>query len=184
VALHLQICERAIAVDTERGRAELSAARAAISEAITRLRQQVFALRPTMLDEAGLSATLRRYVALQPSNPDRSIELVDRLGEQRLDPRTALGLFRIAQAALDNAVARANARQVAVELAAAGDGVQLTVRDDGAGFDATTALAEAGRSGAAGGLTTVQDWCEALGALLDLQSGPDGTTLTIRLRPR
>ncbi|HEY3111635.1 MAG TPA: histidine kinase, partial [Chloroflexota bacterium] len=113
VALHLQICERAIGVDLERGRAELGGARAALSEAIARLRRQVFALRPTTLEETGLVGTLRRYVSLLPAAEGRSVDLVDDLGGQRLDGQIELGLYRITQAALDGTGA---ASRVAIRL--------------------------------------------------------------------
>ena len=179
VALHLQICERAIAVDVERGRAELANARAALGEAINRLRGQVFRLRPLIIEEVGVGPTLRRYAGTLPQRDGLSIEVVDGLGATRLDKRVELGIYRIAQAALDNAVAHAGASKVVAELKPADANVELRVQDDGKGFDVDAALRtiEAGES--IGGLRTIVDWSRALGAEVDVTSGDTGTLVRV-----
>ncbi len=179
IALHLQICERAIAVDVERGRAELAGARAALGEAINRLRAQVFQLRPLILEEVGVGPTLRRYAGTLPSRDDLAVEVVDGLGATRLDQRVELGLYRIAQAALDNAVAHSGASAVVAELRPIGGAVELRVRDDGAGFDAAGALAQIESSDAIGGLRTMVEWSRALGAELELTSSAEGTLVRV-----
>jgi two-component system sensor histidine kinase DegS len=179
IALHLQICERAIAVDVERGRAELAGARAALGEAIGRLRAQVFRLRPLILEEVGVGPTLRRYVGTLPGRDDLSVEVVDGLGVTRLDRRVELGLYRIAQAALDNAIAHAGASKIVVELRQLEGSVEVSVRDDGAGFDAAGALAQLETSDAIGGLRTIVEWSRALAAELELASGAEGTLVRV-----
>jgi two-component system, NarL family, sensor histidine kinase UhpB len=156
----------------DRGRAELGSARAAIGEAINRLRGQVFRLRPLTLEEVGVGQTLRRYASTFPAREGLSIEIVDNLGVTRFAPQTELGLYRIAQAALDNAVQHASAAKVVVDLAPHDGGVALEVRDDGKGFDA-------GATPPGNGLHAIQEWAAALGADLDLQSGTGGTTLRV-----
>jgi signal transduction histidine kinase len=168
VALHLQICERAIAVDVERGRGELAGARAALSEAIARLRRQVFALRPTTLEETGLAGTLRRYVSLFPAVAGRSVDLVDDLGGQRLDAQVELGLYRIAQAALD---ATGPARQVVVRLSRDGGRARLTIQADAPVVEGTPEAA------------TIRDWAAALDAELDLTRTPQGSQVTVSVAP-
>jgi signal transduction histidine kinase len=172
VALHLQICERALAVDVERGRAELGNARAAIGEAINRLRGQVFRLRPLTIEEVGVGQTLRRYATTLPAREGLSVDVVDGLGVTRLDPQTELGLYRIAQAALDNAVQHAGASNVVVEISKRASAVAVEVRDDGKGFDVDST-----RHG--GGLLAIHEWSTALGADLTFRSGEGGTTLQV-----
>jgi signal transduction histidine kinase len=62
------------------------------------------------------------------------------LGVARFDPQTELGLYRIGQAALENAVQHAGASEILVELTPAEGAVRLEVRDNGKGFDAQAAL--------------------------------------------
>jgi len=174
VALHLQICERAISVDVERGRTELANARTALGEAINRLRGQVFRLRPLMLEEVGVGGTLKRYVGtLPPSGIE--VEVVDQLGASRLGKETELGLYRVAQAALENALAHAGAKKVTVAISPR----ELEVRDDGHGFDAPAALAKLDDAEAPSGLDTIVMWSKALGGDLDISSDAKGTRIRL-----
>lgn len=157
VALHLQICERALAVDVERGRAELANARAAIGEAINRLRGQVFRLRPLTLEEVGVAQTLKRYVATLPARDDLTVEVVDGLGATRLDPQTELGLYRIAQALID--AAAQSAGRVAVE-----------VRADGLELRADKLVVP----------WAVREWVAALGGQLDLEESAVKVLVPVR----
>lgn len=93
-------------MNPERGRQELIGARQALADAIGRLRQQIFALRPVTLEETGLGPTLRRYLGTLPG----SVELIDELGGARLDPKVEIALFRIAQAALGRPPAASSIR--------------------------------------------------------------------------
>jgi signal transduction histidine kinase len=110
-------------------------------------------LRPTTLEETGLAGTLRRHVTLLPAVAGRSVELTDELGAARLDGRVELGLYRIAQAALDGT---ASARRVAVRLGRDGQTVRLTVEAD----------APIGEGSAEA--MTIRDWAAAIGAELEL----------------
>ncbi len=82
-------------------------------------------------------------------------------------------LLRIAQEALANVAKHARARRADVALAF-GEGVRLTVRDDGVGFDP-----DAVRSGF--GLAGMRARMDALGGTLEVGSSPDGTTVTAGL---
>ncbi len=92
-------------------------------------------LRPSVLDELGLVAVLR----------DTSTEFAERTGVSvklacvqltaRLPADTELALYRILQEALKNVEKHARARHVTVRLRQQGDFVQLTIKDDGIGFD-------------------------------------------------
>ena len=86
-------------------------------------------------------------------------------------------LFRIAQEALRNAVVHGDAKRVAVSLARSGDHVELTVTDDGSGFDV-----EAVRRASSGlGLVSMEERARAVGADVEIVSGVrQGTTIRVR----
>jgi signal transduction histidine kinase len=180
LALHLQICERAIQVDVERGKSELQSSRQALGDAIARLRLQVFELRPQILEEVGVAQTLRRY-ASQIARDGPTVEVEDGLGSTRLPHPVELGLYRVGQAALANAVAHAEATRVRVSLGARGDQAWLEVGDDGKGFDARAGLLNP-REGA--GLALMQDWAAALGGSLSVEGNPPGTTVRLEVPVR
>ncbi|MBC7366199.1 MAG: hypothetical protein H7343_05195 [Undibacterium sp.] len=65
-------------------------------------------------------------------------------------PAVETACFRIAQEAVTNAQRHARATLIAVELRLVGDELQLTVRDDGTGFDLVAARNRALRGGSLG----------------------------------
>ena len=94
-------------------------------------------------------------------------------------------LLRVAQEALANAQKHAAARAVSVRLAALEGEVVLTVRDDGRGFDARSAVrAEGAQARADGGmgLASMRDRIRGLFGKLIVESAPGhGTTVEARL---
>ncbi len=92
-------------------------------------------LRPGVLDELGLAAVLR-VAATQFAN---RTGVVVKLTCVRLNSRLAadveLALYRILQETLKNVEKHAHARHVTIHLARLDEIIQLTISDDGIGFD-------------------------------------------------
>ena len=87
-----------------------------------------------MLEHAGLVAALAAYCAgISQCTGDRVT--CTREGDFERRPETALCLYRIAQEALRNVVTHARARHAEVRLVRSGDNAELTIADDGQGFD-------------------------------------------------
>jgi signal transduction histidine kinase len=146
---------------------------------LTRLSDDVhrlaYQLHPSTLDDLGLTEALRiecdrvsrlESVPVRMRAPEPAPEL----------PRdAALGLFRIAQEALRNAVRHARATGVDLALEPEGSGVRLSIRDDGAGFDPA-----ADRGRASLGLASMRERAELFGGRLDIRSSPGrGTTIEV-----
>ena len=90
-----------------------------------------------------------------------------------LPDETANALLQIAREALTNVIRHARAARIEVILAYAADGVTLTVRDDGAGFDP-----DAGRGAKHLGLRNLHARAEAARGRLTVSSNPGaGTTV-------
>ncbi len=151
---------------------ELAATAALLSEALEDSRRAITGLRPALLDDLGLSAAI---TSVAGSLGD--VEVAVDLAECDLAPHVETALFRIAQETLQNVVKHADASRVEVTLAPDGDAVVLTVSDDGAGFDPSTA----------GGLTTfglasMHERASLLGATLLVTSSPgEGTSIAVRV---
>ncbi|HYR25373.1 MAG TPA: ATP-binding protein, partial [Aquabacterium sp.] len=94
----------------------------------------------------------------------------------RLPEPVALALFRAVQESLTNIAKHAQAHNVGIRLQQAGAGVQLSVSDDGRGFDLAAVTV---RKGGGLGLLGMRERMHAIGADLDIQTGSGGTTLTI-----
>ena len=90
-----------------------------------------------------------------------------------ITPDAALCVYRIAQEALRNVIAHACARSVEVRLLRTSDHVQITIADDGRGFDATRARRDAGL-----GLVSMSERARIIGGVVSIVSAPsEGTRL-------
>ncbi len=78
-----------------------------------------------------------------------------------LPPDLTLCLFRIVQESLQNATKHSGARQISVHLGEGPEGLELTVTDDGAGFDVETAW------GKGLGLISMGERLEAIGGTFE-----------------
>jgi signal transduction histidine kinase len=94
------------------------------------------ALRPVMLDDMGLEAALCSHIAqFARLHPDLQIDIAVDVRQRRLPPKVNLALFRTCQESLNNAIRHARARRIDIHLTYAPRKVELTVEDDGVGFD-------------------------------------------------
>ena len=92
-------------------------------------------------------------------------------------PDIALCLFRVLQEALRNAVRHSSTRSFAVSFLGTPDGLSLTVRDAGRGFDAESATHDGGL-----GLTSMRERLKLVAGELSIESQPGrGTKIVARV---
>jgi PAS domain S-box-containing protein len=96
-------------------------------------------LHPSVIEHAGLVATLARYCDELSRQKSVSLTFDAPPDFGVIDAAAALCLYRVAQEALRNIVWHAQARHATVRLGRAGDAAELTITDDGRGFDAVKA---------------------------------------------
>ena len=152
-----------------------------VDGAISRMRDLAQNLRPPMLDEMGLEASLRWYVEREAKRAGLKFSLdLDSL-EQRPDSTIETTCFRVVQEALTNVVRHANAHSVAVELHQTDGALQCVVRDDGHGFDVPSARKRA-VEGESQGLLSMEERVGLVGGDLEIDSAPGrGTRIEARL---
>ena len=105
-----------------------------LDEGVEMKRRIIEELRPTLLDNLGISSALDWQVRQTCERAGLACEL--NLGDFELPPEVSIALYRIVQEALTNIVKYASARNVDVELLSDDEGVSLIVHDDGAGLPA------------------------------------------------
>jgi len=150
-----------------------------VDQATQQVRNLSFDLRPSMLDDLGLVATLRWYADRQAQRAGFAVHFAVESSGARLPAELAIACFRVMQEALTNVMRHARARHVWVELRQGDDEVDLVIRDDGVGFDSESAHGRAAR-GESFGLPGIQERVELLGGRADIQSQPDhGTTIRV-----
>ena len=89
----------------------------------------------------------------------------------RLPHNVALGIYRVLQEALNNAVKYSRCSRIQVTLGGKGDQIELTIRDDGIGFDLETAMRSEGL-----GLVTMQERIALINGTFHLDSKYGGGT--------
>ena len=105
------------------------------------------------------------------------IDFVQSNVPSHLPSEVALGLFRVLQEALRNAVKHSGVRKFEVGLLGVSGGIQLKVRDSGKGFDP-----EAAESGQGLGLVSMRERVSLLKGTISILSKPEfGTEITVRI---
>jgi signal transduction histidine kinase len=161
-------------------RARIEAVKALAEEAARNLDKMMLDLRPALLDELGLIAALRWYVAQVGDLWSLEISFDGgRMG--RLPDHIEVAAFRIVQEAVNNCVRHARASKVFVHVFAQDRALHLEIVDDGVGFDVAAVAARA-RTGEAVGLEGMRERAELTGGSLRVESAPgDGTRVTAEL---
>ena len=105
------------------------------ADSLKELQRLISDLRPSHLDDLGLSAALRWYAGKVQEHSDLNLR-VDIGGEERdLDEVVKIAIFRIIQESLNNIIKHAHATNVNIRLEFEDKNVRINVRDNGIGFD-------------------------------------------------
>ena len=140
------------------------------------IRELSHELHSGVLQHAGLVAALRS--ACQDAGRMHSLEVDFRGSEVGAVPDdVSLCLYRVGQEALRNVVQHAGASRAVVDLERRPDGIELTIVDDGRGFD----VAEARRRGGLG-LISIEERVRMARGTVVVDTGPDrGTRLRVQV---
>jgi len=134
------------------------------------VRDLALGLRPSMLDDLGLEPALEWLVRDVARRSGLAIELrVERGGGTASEPQRTC-IYRVVQEALTNCVKHAQATRVVVSLARQDGGLQVSVADNGCGFDA------ARRNGGLG-LRGMQERVKELEGRFGVSHSADGGTV-------
>ncbi len=171
--------ERLAQGNSERVGSALERVRAVLKEVDGEIKRIIYHLRPPTLDALGLPAALMRYAEryMVFARLPCTVQVV---GEpRRLDAEMEIGIYRVTQEALQNASIHAQATSTRVTLTYTPDAFQLSVRDDGVGFELDQVLAQ--REGCLGVLG-MHERAQHLGGTLTIRSAPgQGTEVVLDL---
>lgn len=180
LAFELEVVRRDLLDDAPRS--HLDAVGAGLAELSEDLRRLSHDLHPAALERRGLAAALADHCAEVEHRHHLPVRFSVSDAGDPFPPEVPLGLFRIAQEALSNAVRHARARGVHVTLRTAAGTAHLAVADDGVGFDPDVA-----RRGKGLGLTAIEERAHLLGGRCRVASLPGAGTeidVCVPLPPR
>ena len=151
-----------------------------LNVAITEVRRISRDLRPSMLDDLGLSPALESLASEFSERTGIKVEITTVAFRNLLPNDVKTTLFRVAQEALTNIERHANADHVTIKLCAPGGAATLSICDNGRGFDPDTL--EAGKSPLKGiGVRNMQERLEYHNGKLQIFSTKEGTRIEARL---
>jgi len=149
-----------------------------INETNAQARSVARGLFPVRLEEHGLVLALEELAASASSRYRITCRFVCQTTPVKVDGELELHLYYIVQEALLNAVNHGKATSVIVTLSPDRDRLNLTIQDNGTGFQLT------GRSRSGMGIRIMRYRAKVIGATLDLQSQiGHGTQITVVFSP-
>jgi len=144
-----------------------------LRDVICELRRISTDLRPKLLDDLGLLATLEWYCrGVEQAHPGLRVVCHLQVAEGSIPLRLKLEMFRIVQEALRNSVLHAQAHRVQVNLYATATQLCLIVEDDGHGFDPVSAMSKDETPTSGLGLQSIRGRAQATGGRMLLDAAP------------
>lgn len=165
--LQTEIAMRLLDVDPVQARNELSNLKVAAMSTFQKIRNFIFELRPMMLDDLGLSPTIRRYANSFKEQSGVELSVTITGNERRLEPYVEVTVFRAMQELLGNAVHQNQATLVKIQADMGDSVVKLSVDDNGRGFDPEAIEKEANL-----GMKLIKERTEMLGGTFEIDSAP------------
>lgn len=154
-----------------------------IQDIIQTTRQISFNLMPSVLSDFGLNAALRLLCEQTAELSGIKIEF-DGDANKRVEMSRPMeiGLYRIAQEALNNAVKHANADKIKIKLEQNKNRIILEIRDDGKGFLISNLKSEDGMFLTRNGMENIRTRTQLLNGEMEIVSKVDsGTNLIVRV---
>lgn len=113
----------------------LEEARKLIGKTIAETRTITFNLMPTVLSDFGIVSALKQLAEQASKNSGAQVIFICPNSFSRLDKSIEIGVYRISQEAINNAVKYSQAKEISVELLLNDNYIYLTVIDNGKGFN-------------------------------------------------
>jgi signal transduction histidine kinase len=178
IGLGLRGLESRLSQDPDKAIGTLHELQSLTADSLRELQRLMADLRPSHLDDLGLSAALRWYSSKLEERSALKIKVEISGVEQPIAESAKIATFRIIQEALNNIVRHADARNASVSLDFAKQGVKVTVTDDGCGFDLERLHRTRASNRPPLGLAGMQERAALLGGAVSVRSAPgEGTTI-------
>lgn len=152
-----------------------------LDDATHELRKTAHNLMPDVLLEGGLSEAAYYFCKDLQQGSGMNIDFQQFVDLPRLKPEIELSVYRIIQELLQNILKHASATQTIIQLSFADDLLNITIEDNGKGFD----LTDAAHSKRGIGLRNIADRVTALNGHWDIRSAKGkGTTVYLEFETK
>lgn len=153
---------------------------AALNTTIKEVRRISHDLRPSILDDLGLTAALEGLTHSFSERTGIPVKLTSVPVKNMLPPEVKTALYRVAQEALTNIERHAKASRVEISISLMRGGIRMRISDNGHGFETDYEIGpETHQRGL--GLRNMQERVEYFGGYVELDTSEHGTTLIARV---
>ncbi|NLW47717.1 MAG: sensor histidine kinase [Firmicutes bacterium] len=142
ISLNLKTLKYLLNRDPDKAGLTIDQLQEMVAEIQTEMRLMIYELQPAALSEKGFFEALENLAGLFMARYDLEINCDFNGKEDQLDNKRQLVLYRVFQESLNNVARHANARKVKVSLEVKNERGQLTIKDDGKGFELAEINAE------------------------------------------
>ncbi|MFA5836526.1 MAG: sensor histidine kinase [Bellilinea sp.] len=176
-----EIAARLLEIDPSRAKQELDNLKTTAMSTFQRVRLFITDLRPMMLDDLGLTATLKRYVETFKAETGFEAKIDIKGGDKKLASYVEVLIFRAVQELMGNVV-RHNSElsvkpNITVQMAIEDNFVRINVADNGKGFNPAEL-----ENKPVLGLKLIHDRVEMLGGSMETDTSPgQGTRITFQI---
>lgn len=153
----------------------------AAGESLAEVREIAHNLRLFQIDRLGLTKAIEA-LARKANSPVLCVEArLDKI-DGALSPASEINLYRIVQESLNNIIKHSRATVAKVSIERTEDSIQITIEDNGRGFDTNSAETNESANGSGFGLIGINERARILGASLTIESKPEnGTKIFLRI---
>ena len=173
----VETLEQQLPAEFQRWKTGLLSIRDEVGTLSNDIRRIAYQLHPSSLDHLGLSVALRSLCAEFAEREKLEVNFTARKVPKRIPADIASSLYRVVQEALRNVVKHAGTTEVSLTLAGGPGRLSLTIRDNGAGFDARSVKGKGGL-----GLISMQERVRLVNGEFSVKSTPGhGVLITIHV---
>lgn len=150
-----------------------------LEQSLKEARTMIFDLSPPVLYELGLAPAIVWLCGEFKQRAQLAVNFISDDQPANLTEELKIVLFQSIRELLVNIVKHANAQQVKIRWVVLNNEIELTVEDDGIGFDVTEVGNKSSSDGGFG-LFSLRERLRLLGASLIVESSNNGSTMTVR----
>jgi PAS domain S-box-containing protein len=178
---YLEAAVETLPAEADETRALLRKAQALCVNIFDELHRLINELRPSSLDGFGLMAAIHSLVDSHLKTAGVNVNFKTTGKARRLPPSLEIALFRVIQEALNNIARHAHANTADVSVQFRKNGIKVSIKDDGIGFNFQEATSS--KDGLRGlGLLGMRERVELMNGSLVIKSSPGhGTEITIEV---
>jgi signal transduction histidine kinase len=182
ITLHLDLAADCFHKAPGEARKALDTARKMSRHSMVEARRSVWDLRSHLLEQGTLSSALANAVEPLAGRSPAKVHVQVKGKSKRLNSMVEMNVLRIGQEAITNAMKHAGATRIDVVLTYHADSLELTVTDDGCGFDEQTA---AFAGGGHFGLLDMKERAQLIGSEFKIRSQHGyGTAVEVQIPVR